>query len=267
MIPKIIHHIAPMNKDMWHPLWEKCRNSFVNNFFDYDFMLWNDCDDINRLVYDNYNEFWNLYNSFPHQIMKIDFSRLCMIHKYGGIYADMDYYCYKNFDEFLTNDVVLIESTSDTYTSDEFENCLMAGTKNNDFFYDAIFNCRSAYLYFKVNEYFNNKGEGWRNNIGINNTAGSGYLSSAIKKYGYRYDIGKFPAELFNQDPPFYNEHLIGRHFHSQLWGDHYLDMEMRECFVVKDHKMYSAAQKFLDIIPNCWKWEDIDFYRNYNDT
>ena len=93
MIPRIIHHIAPVNTAAWHPFWAHCRQSWIDAFPNHDHVLWNDSEDLDRIVRDHYPRYWNLYQSFPVHIMRIDFARLCILHRYGGIYADMDYYC------------------------------------------------------------------------------------------------------------------------------------------------------------------------------
>ena len=103
----IIHHIAPENKSSWHPLWIKCYESWKKVFGNkFEFKLWNDKEDIDRLVKNKYNKFYDIYRSFPAHIMKIDFARLCILHSYGGIYSDMDVFCYKDFtaiqDEIIT---------------------------------------------------------------------------------------------------------------------------------------------------------------------
>lgn len=40
MISKIIHHIAPENKNRWHPLWQRCYDSWKEQFIDFEFILW-----------------------------------------------------------------------------------------------------------------------------------------------------------------------------------------------------------------------------------
>ena len=130
MIPKIIHHTGPSNKDNWHPLWFKCRESWLKCFPNHEHRFWND-EDIDNLVYNNYPQYWEMYNSFPVHIMKIDFIRFCFMDKFGGIYADLDYYCYKNFEHVLVNDSYVVENP---FGNDPIENSLMASVPNSFFF-------------------------------------------------------------------------------------------------------------------------------------
>lgn len=134
MIPKIIHHTGPSNKDNWHPLWFKCRESWLKCFPNHEHRFWND-EDIDNLVYNNYPQYWEMYNSFPVHIMKIDFIRFCFMDKFGGIYADLDYYCYKNFEHVLVNDSYVVENP---FGNDPIENSLMASVPNSFFFKQCL---------------------------------------------------------------------------------------------------------------------------------
>ena len=95
-IPKIIHQTAPTNEDDWHPLWFKCRQSWKDQYPEFEHRMWND-EEIDDLVRQHYPQYYDTYLEFPLNIMRIDFARVCILHEYGGIYADMDVYCYKNF--------------------------------------------------------------------------------------------------------------------------------------------------------------------------
>jgi len=111
IIPKIIHHIAPLNQLQWNPIWHKCRNSWIENFPEYQIKLWNDNTDLNDLIETYYPQFAKNYHEFPFKIMKINFARFALLHHYGGIYADMDIFCYKNFHEILSkHDLFFIEN-------------------------------------------------------------------------------------------------------------------------------------------------------------
>ena len=66
-IPKIIHHIAPQDSSRWHPLWARCRQSWLDQFAGFEFRLWNDADDIDELVRSEYPQYWQLYQDFQAQ--------------------------------------------------------------------------------------------------------------------------------------------------------------------------------------------------------
>ena len=58
-------------------------------------------------------EHWDLYKKYPYEIQRCDMVRYFCLYRYGGIYADMDYYCNKSFDDAFThfnNDFYLVNT-------------------------------------------------------------------------------------------------------------------------------------------------------------
>lgn len=144
-IPKIIHHIAPKNREIWHPVWLDCYNSCKVNFpeEEYKHILWNDEEDIDLLIKTEYPHYWKEYKKFPLHIRKIDFARLAILEKYGGIYLDMDVYCYKNFYEDLEEKDCCLVECSDfdrKYDKDNeiVANFLIASKPNHVFIRDLM---------------------------------------------------------------------------------------------------------------------------------
>lgn len=130
-IPKIIHQTAPKNEKEWHPIWKECQQSWKNNFQDAEYIMWDD-EDIRDLIKSDYPKFLKDYDSLPYHIMRVDFARFCILHKYGGIYADMDMYCYSNFYNFLKSEsIYLIESWPEW--EEKVSNCLIASIPNHPF--------------------------------------------------------------------------------------------------------------------------------------
>lgn len=87
MIPKIVHQTWK-SKDL--PLrWQKFRESWKAFHPDWEFQLWTDEDNM-RLVEKDYPDFLHLYTSYEYPVLKADFARILYLHKYGGIYADLD---------------------------------------------------------------------------------------------------------------------------------------------------------------------------------
>lgn len=145
MIPKIIHHTGPADRSKWNPIWIPCYHSWYNVFPEdqYTHIFWSN-EDSNELVKSEYPEFYDTYMAFPADVMRWDFSRYCIMHKYGGIYADMDIYCYKDFYEQIKSyDLVLAESINKLYS---VENCLMASKPTSQFYYDCLETSERTYL-------------------------------------------------------------------------------------------------------------------------
>jgi mannosyltransferase OCH1-like enzyme len=130
MIPKIIHQMAPKSQKLWHPIWKHCHPTWKKHFpeGEYEHFMWTD-DKIMDFD-EEYPEYLFLYHAFPYTIMKIDFARALVLHKYGGIYADMDYFCTKNFYEDLNKNLIFVESPSPLET---LQNSLMCSKKGHKF--------------------------------------------------------------------------------------------------------------------------------------
>ncbi len=138
VIPKIIHQTAPSNKDEWHPIWDKCHSSWKFNFPEriYSHLMWND-DDMDAFVESEYPQYWELYKNLCLHILQIDFFRYLVLYKYGGIYADMDMYCYTNFYSDLSKDCCLVESSSSD-KEEIVQNSLMVSSPENMFYLECI---------------------------------------------------------------------------------------------------------------------------------
>jgi mannosyltransferase OCH1-like enzyme len=135
MIPKIIHQTGP-DEQNWHPIWKECSESWKSTFPDFQYKFWTD-DDLRNLVEEQYSEFLELYDSFPHHIMRIDFARFCILHSHGGIYADLDIYCYKNFYDLLKRNLYIVESWPEW--EEKVQNSLMISTPNQEFWEKCMF--------------------------------------------------------------------------------------------------------------------------------
>jgi mannosyltransferase OCH1-like enzyme len=189
-IPKIIHQTAPKNEKEWHPIWKECQQSWKNNFQDFEYIMWDD-EDIRDLVKSDYPKFLDHYDSWPYHIMRVDFARFCILHKYGGIYADMDMYCYSNFYNFLKNkSVYLIESWPEW--GEKVSNCLMASSQKNNFWEicmeKSIVNC----------DIIENSNISFDKVKFVLNSFGPKYMSKLIDD-----EIGILPKEKFYQRAEF----------------------------------------------------------------
>ena len=227
MIPKIIHHIAPENRVDWSPIWTKCRQSWLDNYHDFTFMLWND-DDIDDLVFRFYPEYWKIYKSFPYHIMKIDFSRFCILQTFGGIYVDMDFYCYENFYQNLHKDIVLVGSTE---KEERVQNSLMAANCNHVFL-DYV-------LYSLSNQEFHSKSvidqlSNFEPHDYIKRKTGPIFLSN----------INLETAQIL--DPKFYNPKLniirtnsnriYTKHMYTGIWGKDVINRIKEKKLSFKDY-------------------------------
>ena len=270
-IPKIIHHIAPSDKSKCHVFWYQCYESWKQNFPDYKFIVWNDKDDLSNIIKDHYPQYWNLFNSFPVDIMRIDFARLCILHKYGGIYADMDVFCYKNFEEYLTKDIYFLENLTHEYTNATWENSMMAAVSNHRLLEELMKYSKTCFIQFR--SVFNKSENKWRNIENdriVNNTTGSGMISEAVKHFSKFFDIGVFDCASFNNRPMSYDESFYTKHIHTSIWGNEFVDREIDRLLIVNgcayatgnidptEHK--SVQEQQYQIVMNT----DFDFHKDY---
>ncbi len=90
-IPKIIIQTwktrkLPINFAEWSMTWKKLNPDFSYLFFDDKSCF--------KFIYKNYPQYLDLYESLI-AIEKADVFRYLVLHKYGGVYVDMDTSCYK----------------------------------------------------------------------------------------------------------------------------------------------------------------------------
>ena len=224
-LPKIIHQIAPQDKGLWHPVWKDCRKSWIKNFNGFEFKFWNDKADIDGLVKEHYPQCWELYQSFPAHIMRIDFARLCMLHKYGGIYADMDVFCYRNFYDLLKGaDLFIMEAP---YGDVPVENALMASASNNSFFLEVMQvvqnNIAQKTLALKDN-FADKENRKWI----VFETAGPGLIYETLKKHQGSYIV--LNGDLFNNHGMSYHPLFFTKHVLTGIWGDEGRQ-HLKDCF------------------------------------
>jgi mannosyltransferase OCH1-like enzyme len=259
--PKIIHHIAPKNKDRWHPIWDKCYPSWKKSFLDFEHKLWDDEEEIDALVREEYPDYWNLYSNFPVHIMKIDFAKFCILHKHGGIYADMDVFCYTNFYKDLKEDFHITEAPyGEQWMNGDpaVENCLMSSTKGNNFIFNLIDGCGKNYRNKVANKFDKNKTHRLTHLHLIGVTAGPTYISNKINQFKISKEA-ILPGEFYNNHGLSYDKKYKTKHMLTGMWGKETLDS-----YSDKNEMYGNAIQKYLKYaeVDN-----EIDFYKDYTNN
>lgn len=268
MIPKIIHQIAPSNQDSWHPFWKKCQESWLSNFPDFEYKLWNDQEDIDNFIKQHYPKYYGLYRSFPVHVMRIDFVRLCILHHFGGIYADMDVFCYQNFYDELTEDFYLVENLTDEFTTALYENPLMIAKKNLPFFEFCVEYSKLWFIQWRNR--FEKMSDHWRtveNDFLVNNITGSGMISGAL--VNTKQKVTPLNCREFNNRPGSYYPLFKTKHVHTSLWGNEYLDIEDKKLLIYKG-LVYTMGSYINDSIlaldPLILEFDKFDFYHDYTE-
>jgi len=96
--PKIIHQ-SWANENLRED-YKKYSQTWKDLHPDYDYILWTDEDNLN-LIKEEDPSFLSDYNSYNHYIKRADAARYYYMYKHGGIYADLDFECLRNFDTLL----------------------------------------------------------------------------------------------------------------------------------------------------------------------
>ena len=106
MIPKRIFQTwksktdIPENMSYWQSTWKR-------HNLNYDYQLWDDTDNRN-FIETYYPWFLEKYDSYDVMIKRADAVRYFYLYHFGGIYADMDFECIRNFDDILELDGIVL---------------------------------------------------------------------------------------------------------------------------------------------------------------
>jgi mannosyltransferase OCH1-like enzyme len=263
-IPKIIHHIAPADRSRWHPIWEKCYPSWHQHFSNYEFMMWNDEQDIDNLVRDHYPQCWKLYQDFPVHINRLDFVRFCILHKFGGIYADMDMFCYSNFEHEITHAIMIVEAP---YGDEFLESSLMISEPNHPFWIDCM-EMSSQQYYTQVKHRnikvpFNN--DRATQHI-LTTVAGPNLLCRVWRKWHKSDQVKTLSGVIYNNHGMSYHPEYRTKHLMTGMWGKEsvqeiikHSDKDVRSTL---SESYIKEMQKYVDLTGV--SIDTFDFYKDY---
>lgn len=219
-IPKIIHQSAPTDLNKWNPIWDKCHQSWKEHFDEdeYEHIMWND-EDIDKLVEEKYPEYYEDYKSFPFHILQVDFVRNCILDQYGGIYADMDMYCYENFYDDLDSDVVLLEALAE---DEIIQNALMCSTPKSHFFRLCMEKSIEKFKSLNIQD-INSKNTDQSHSLKYSNyikeITGPFLISEVYKNYEDKDKIQILPQKEYNPHIPEYHSTIKTKHMLTGDWG------------------------------------------------
>ena len=193
---KIIHQIwfgnIP-NKKEAKKTYEKLikyQKTWIINNPSWYYMLWN-IPLTNNLVKEFYKHHESMYKNYPYQIQRCDTVRYFILHRYGGLYADMDYICYKSWDTVVNDykkDLYLVETPNKFFNDLQVSNSLMF-SKPRHVFWDSLFieleKNQSAPIYYS-------------RHLTIMFTTGPGIINRVFDHYKTRYNLNYYPYKLFH---------------------------------------------------------------------
>ena len=118
--------------------------------------------------------------------------RYLILYRYGGVYADMDYYCNKPFDDALalyTNNIYFVETPNKTDKNEtHISNSLMYSKPNHPFWKKLFIELE---LHQKVPYYYSR-------HMVIMFTTGPAILNRVYNRHKYKYHLSYFPYKYFH---------------------------------------------------------------------
>jgi mannosyltransferase OCH1-like enzyme len=143
----------------------------------------------NQIVSTYFPEHYDMYIKYPYEIQRCDLVRYFCLYRYGGIYADMDYYCNKSFDEafkLFTNSFYLVNTPNvgNSYVS----NSLMYSEPGHVFW-------RRLFVEMEMNK---NNPIYYSRHLIIMYSTGPGILTRVYNKYKIKDRLKSLPSKLFH---------------------------------------------------------------------
>lgn len=234
MIPPIIHQTGPADKMYWHPVWFEGQKEWKRLYPYHIHYTWND-EQVDNFIEHNYPQYWQKYNSIPYHILKIDISRLFILHFYGGIYADLDYIPKMNFTDELHGDFCIVEAIAH---GEIVQNSLMAASVLNPnilLVIDKLFED-----YYNIPVVDNEKG--YEFDDYVRKTFGPIGLSRTLPLFGDNFQI--LDQKLYNPNFLNHGDNIRGKHMLTGLWGDSNL---IKQTFSNAEEYMKEALESYKE--------------------
>lgn len=109
------------------------QDSWRNHNPNFTYIFWTD-DDNRKLIQDFYPWFLSTYDALPKTIQRVDASRIFYLHRYGGVYSDLDVQCLKPIDPLLRgHELVLGRMGPDYHYEHSIPNAWMASKPGHVF--------------------------------------------------------------------------------------------------------------------------------------
>jgi inositol phosphorylceramide mannosyltransferase catalytic subunit len=170
------------------------KDSWINKNPRWLYVFWS-LEKCKKLIKTFYPQHLEMYNNYPYTIQRCDSVRYFILHRYGGLYADMDYFCNKSWEKIIHDykqDFYLVETPNKTkLTSSDsvhISNSLMYSKKNHIFWNHVFVELelsKSSPVYYS-------------RHVSIMFTTGPGFLNRIFNKYRIKYKLGHYPYKLFH---------------------------------------------------------------------
>jgi len=138
-IPRILHQVwdfdkVPQRYDNWIRTWK-----IVNPKWEYWFWT---MEDVRQLISQHYKEHLVLYDNYESAIFRADVMRYFVLHRYGGVYADLDMDALRPLDNWTVNYNCVLSEES-------YEHTFIVHEKLNTNVVNGFFMCRPGHSLMK----------------------------------------------------------------------------------------------------------------------
>ncbi len=146
-----------------------------------------------NLVRNLYPEHFEMYKKYKYEIQRCDTIRYIILHRYGGIYADMDYYCNRPFDialEKYNNDIYFVQSPNRVIGQDKdhVSNSLMYSKPGHPFWRRLLIEMEI----YKSPPIFYTK------HLAVMFTTGPGIINRVYSRYKRIFKVKSLPYKYFH---------------------------------------------------------------------
>ncbi len=248
--------MGPQDLSRWSTIWFKCQDSVKSQFLDFKYEFWNH-ERTSEFVKEQFPQYYDNWTNISLDIIKIDIVRMMILYKYGGIYLDLDVYCYKNFYNELCDDICLVGTFAERSYRDNCENFLMAGIPGHEFWLKSVELAFSRYKEFTPKDLSIGDGIPFLNinSDAVNYISGNINVTDLYMRMKNSFQIHLLPYEYYNPNYLSYDECFRTKHMSTLVWGKEYID---NTSDIDLDYKNFKFIPTDL-----C----DFDFYKNYSNT
>lgn len=144
------------------------------------------------LVKNFYPQHLDMFKNYKYEIQRCDAVRYMILHRYGGWYVDMDYFCNRPLDdvhEKYKNDIYFVQTPNKTFfqEDDYVSNSLMFSIPKHPFWNELLLHLEKNQKY---RLYFSK-------HFVVMNTTGPILVNRVYSLYKYRYGLKSLPYKNF----------------------------------------------------------------------
>jgi mannosyltransferase OCH1-like enzyme len=140
LIPKIVH-LTYKSKELIPEKWSKTINAWES--FGWKVHFHSDKEN-DQLVKNEYPQLWEIYKEYKIPIQRVDAVRLCYLHKWGGVYSDLDLLPQEDlYHYFQHSELVFMRSPNAPIS---LTNMLMASRPKHPFWIELLNGLKDPYM-------------------------------------------------------------------------------------------------------------------------